>query len=387
VNKKPNETPLPKEIDQWLSGIVDGAVTAVTPIAGGGQRKTHFVDVDGGGHNGLVLQISSDGGPYHGKGTTSLAREGATFAALATSPAATIAPEIVGVSPDGNAILTIRAPGESDFDGIEDEARRAALTQSFVEALATLHRVDADIFADAGYAPVGDGPDAARKWVGVWRRLFEDVTRPAPLIRFALQWLDANAPDVDGPIVLCHGDTGPGNFLFEDQKLTKLVDWELSHFGDYHSDLGMLALRGYQLGAMVDLDGALAHYAKVSGRRVDGWKVRYHRALALILGNVTTLSQLDKAVATGQPLVAMPLYLHLAPLLQLWLAEACWIWRALSQNLRPCPRKTPIWSCLTSPSVSTAPGMRLQRLARQAARRTTMMLLRISKPRRGSACL
>ncbi|MCK9541472.1 MAG: phosphotransferase, partial [Novosphingobium sp.] len=163
---------------------------------------------------------------------------------------------------------------------------------------------------------------AARGWLDVWKNLFHRVARPVPLVRFALQWLEANAPNRDGPVVICHGDTGPGNFLFVEDRITKLVDWELTHFGDYHNDLGMMAVRGFQLRGMDGLDAVLAHYARVSGRRVDGWKVRYYRAHSLILGLVTTLKQLDDAVATEKPLVAMPHYLHILPLFQGWLAEA-----------------------------------------------------------------
>lgn len=313
-------TTIPDHLDTWLRSAAPAPVAALRSIAGGGQRKTYFVETEGGPE--LVLQISSGGGPYDGTDITSLAREGRLFDALAGTGAAPIVPELVGVSPAQDAILTVRAPGDSAFDTVADPERRLALTGAFVGALARLHAVDSSVAAEVGFTSIGDGPGAATAWLDVWKNLFRSVNRPVPLIRFALQWLEANAPDREGPVVICHGDTGPGNFLFVGNDLTKLVDWELAHFGDFHNDLGMLAVRGFQLRGMEGQDEALARYARASGRRVDGWKVRYYRALSLILGLVTTLKQLDDAVATEKPLVAMPHYLHILPLFQGWLAEA-----------------------------------------------------------------
>lgn len=38
--------------------------------------------------------------------------------------------------------------------------------------------------------------------------------KPAPLLRFCIDWLERNIPDYDGPTVLVQGDTGPGNFMY-----------------------------------------------------------------------------------------------------------------------------------------------------------------------------
>lgn len=311
------------DLKSWLEGAAGGKIHAVKPISGGGQRKTFFVEMEDPAKPELVLQIATGGGPFDGTDIVSLDREGRLFRALADSGAASIAPQLVGVSPASNAIATVRASGTSDFDQLADGPTKEALALSYVDSLVLLHSVGAEVAKDVGYAAIGEGKSAARSWLGVWQRHFENnVSRPVPLVRFALKWLHENAPDRETPVTICHGDVGPGNFLFDGEGVTRLVDWELTHLGDFHDDLGMMSVRGYQLRAMGDLDAALARYAKSSGRRVDGWKVRYYRAVALILGLTTSLSQLDKAAATRKPLIAMPLYLHLVPLFQMWVAEA-----------------------------------------------------------------
>ncbi|MCW2786108.1 MAG: putative aminoglycoside phosphotransferase, partial [Marmoricola sp.] len=56
-------------------------------------------------------------------------------------------------------------------------------------------------------------------------------------------------------------------------------DWELSHLGDPHDDLGWLALRATQEPFTVLAD-RFADYAALTGRIVDLDRVRYYRAFA-----------------------------------------------------------------------------------------------------------
>ena len=42
------------------------------------------------------------------------------------------------------------------------------------------------------------------------------------------------------------GDTGPGNFMYQDGKVTAVVDWELAHLGDPMDDIAWLSLRTVQ---------------------------------------------------------------------------------------------------------------------------------------------
>src|SRR3546814_12125836 len=64
-----------------------------------------------------------------------------------------------------------------------------------------------------------------------------------PLVSRALEWLRANVPADDGPVVLVQGDTGPGNFLSEEGKVTGVIDWELAHLGDPMEDIAGLSGR------------------------------------------------------------------------------------------------------------------------------------------------
>ena len=78
---------------------------------------------------------------------------------------------------------------------------------------------------------------------------------PEPIVALSLEWLFANVPHTDvGPCFL-QGDTGPGNFMFEGDRVTHLVDWEISHFGDPMEDLAAICVR--------DMVTPFAHLAHV----------------------------------------------------------------------------------------------------------------------------
>lgn len=61
-----------------------------------------------------------------------------------------------------------------------------------------------------------------------------------PLVHRALAWLEANVDRVSGPRTLVHGDLGFHNNLCENDHLSAILDWELTHIGSPALDLGYL---------------------------------------------------------------------------------------------------------------------------------------------------
>jgi hypothetical protein len=100
-----------------------------------------------------------------------------------------------------------------------------------------------------------------------------------PLLRLSADWLERNVPDYEGPVVLVQGDTGPGNFMYEDGNVTAVVDWELSHFGDPMDDIAWLSLRTVQ-DTFTYLPDRLREYQALSGYRIDVARVWYYRLFA-----------------------------------------------------------------------------------------------------------
>jgi len=59
-------------------------------------------------------------------------------------------------------------------------------------------------------------------------------------------------------------------------RVTHLVDWEISHFGDPMEDLAAICVRD-MVTPFAHLPSLFAHYGEVSGTHVDLDRVRYHR--------------------------------------------------------------------------------------------------------------
>ncbi|MET0986030.1 MAG: phosphotransferase family protein [Steroidobacteraceae bacterium] len=316
---QPPASPATSDDREWITEQV-GNIVRFDRLPGGGQRLTWLLDVQPkhGGPAQLILQRVGFG-PYVGTPLADFEWQSAVLRELGAAGVAV--PGVVALSPDGNAMLSTRIAGSSEFDALADTRQRRAVARSFLAELAKLHRVDATkLKLPARVRMPRSCREAALAWVELWQQLFDSkVQRPAPVVRIALQWLKAHAPEAEGHLTICWGDVGPGNFLFEGDQCTALLDWELTHIGDPHDDLGILALRAYQMSDFGDINADLTLYEQLSGMPVDRQRVKYYRLASLVMGTVTSLIQLDREVA-GR--VAMPLYLHLVPYLQWLIAQA-----------------------------------------------------------------
>ena len=89
------------------------------------------------------------------------------------------------------------------------------------------------------------------------------------LARTQLEHLLHHVPEYDGDPVLVQGDTGPGNFMYDGDRVTAIVDWELAHLGDPMDDIAWLSWRATQQGWPDFPDADLREYEAASGIEVD----------------------------------------------------------------------------------------------------------------------
>ena len=255
---------------EWIEGITGGRIVDARRPPGGGSRELYLVDVErpDGTVVPLVLRCEA-GGSFTGT-EISPAKEAVVYRAL--EPTAVPVPRVIGMAPGDAALLMERVPGTSDLASAGDAARSAAMT-SFVDALAALHNLDVDALPLPGFARPATAEDHARLDLAMWARLADEgVLRLDPLVRFAGAWLHAHAPATVRRTVLVQGDTGPGNFVFEDGAVTGIVDWEFAHVGDPMDDLAWILMRG--LGG--DPEPYLVRYREKSGIEVDERSVAYY---------------------------------------------------------------------------------------------------------------
>ena len=166
-----------------------------------------------------------------------------------------------------------------------------ALTPQFIGYMAEVHKTD---LANSGlddYAIPRPGTTDAALWqVNYWTKVRElDTTDCSPLLTLAETWLYDHLPVCEEPVLL-HGDHRLGNFLFDEDSLqiTAILDWELSHVGDFHEDLAysfdpLFGSRDrdgtFLVGSMFTTDYLVEHYQEISGRTVNADTLHWYRVL------------------------------------------------------------------------------------------------------------
>jgi aminoglycoside phosphotransferase (APT) family kinase protein len=206
-------------------------------------------------------------------------------------------PTFLGFSAEHQLILMEAIPGTNDLAEAADDAARAEIMKEYYEQLARLHAIDVDSLESAGLEIPRSAEEIALE--GKFQFMEEDFRavqsrlRPEPLLELGIWWLHANVPSGKRRRCFVQGDTGPGQFMFADGRLTALIDWELAHIGDPMLDLGVARMRNllYPVGSLRE---PMAHYERVSGRPIDRHALQYYTVMSMLispLGMAETIQQ------------------------------------------------------------------------------------------------
>lgn len=267
-----------------LAAAVEAAsgarVVAVRPRGGGGaSREGAELDLAWPDGRNAAAYMNYDVHKAGAGDDAAFLREAAILRALSGPLAGAgvrVAPYYASV-PDQRALVCGMIAGKDRFGGIADPAQRDALAKDFMGQLAALHRIDVAASPVDGMGPLEPAEAFIRRRIGELRK-GNSGRAWDPLIHLSLDWLEANVPaNMPAPVIV-HGDAGPGNFLYEDDRVTALLDWELVHYGDPMADLAMLAIRMLFQG-FVPLPQAFAAYEAAGGHKVDLPRLIYWRLL------------------------------------------------------------------------------------------------------------
>jgi aminoglycoside phosphotransferase (APT) family kinase protein len=172
------------------------------------------------------------------------------------------------VTPDGAWVLFHRLPGRprtsipEDRPG-EQRARGRLLAQFHAAAAATGITDQRDGFT--GPAEVVGDPELEH-WLRVHEATRSDEGRMLRACRAAAaEWFEAFGGNLDAPRSVIHGDFAPWNLLFEDGRLTGVLDFEATHHTFQVADFA-LSWRGYQ-------DDVLRGYDEVRALSDVEWRL------------------------------------------------------------------------------------------------------------------
>jgi aminoglycoside phosphotransferase (APT) family kinase protein len=283
----------------WIVDVTGTEALTVTRNPGGASRAGYAVDarLPDGTMRELWLRTDPGFGPQSAT-RYSLRREAAVYRALRPTPM--LIADLVAVHPDLPAFLMRRVTGESRFAQIDDPAIQASIAREFFDQLAALHRLDPSDLELPELGSPGDLADHVREEIGEWEQQYAAAGGGVPAISLAGGWLRANIPADGGwPVVLVQGDTGPGNFMFDDGRLVAVTDWELAHWGDLHDDLAWVLVRD-TLERFPDLEARFTDYEQASGFTIDGLRLRYFRVLAQYRATIGTLAGLRSRDSRGE---------------------------------------------------------------------------------------
>nr|WP_314434158.1 phosphotransferase family protein [uncultured Brevundimonas sp.] len=162
------------------------------------------------------------------------------------------------------------------------------LAPQFTRHIAALHNLDFSTRSlELFDVPRANSTDAALWQVNAFARSWhDDRLEAAPILSLTERWLRENAPICESPC-LVHGDYRMGNFLFTepDGLITAVLDWELSHIGDFHEDLsyilrprfGSVGPDGQLLvSGLMPKSVFLEQYEALSGRRIRNEVIAYY---------------------------------------------------------------------------------------------------------------
>ncbi|MCP4904535.1 MAG: phosphotransferase [bacterium] len=233
---------LPEGVLEWIAEIGGGEVTHLHRHVA--RREAWVVDVtrpDGSLLEGF-LRLQRDEG---GVDPRRLERETRITQALGETDIPVT--KVHGWNADQRATLFGRDPGRSDIDKLESVSEQRAIMEDFIRVVARMHKLDLDALdLDDIMAPrpttveqtaLGEVDVIVSQW-----KHFLDVYRD-PLTTYGIDWLRRFVPKEVARVSLVQGDTGPVNFMFQGDRVSSVIDWEIGHWGDPMEDLGNIVVR------------------------------------------------------------------------------------------------------------------------------------------------
>lgn len=250
------------------------------------RREAWIVDVQDPTGNVLEGFLRIDRNP-RASDHISLRREADICRAL--RPLGIPVPALLGWNEEYHVGLFSRERGSADIDTLDDAQRQRRVMEDFIDIIARIHLLEPGQLGLAG--KLGEKPVTATECA------LDDVDRQLqqfdwflsqytdPLISYAVQWLRRHAPQDVERICLVQGDTGPVNFMFEDDRVTAIVDWEWGHWGDPMEDLGNICVREFW-NPSGGLKGLFRRYEQVSGIPYDRFTAMYYRVQQNVRGMI-----------------------------------------------------------------------------------------------------
>ena len=275
---------------------VDAAVENLRALTGGASRSTWAFDaVTPEERRALILRI---GPPDDVHASMELEARVQAVAAAAGTPVPHVLVADNSAAALGNPFLiceevegeTIARRIERQLEKAGGQTARSRLLSQCAQALAAIHRADAD-----------DPELATQDQLAEWRSRLDAMGDTTATFEWAFRWLAANRP-APSPPHLVHGDYRMGNLIVDGSDLAAVLDWELVHVGEVYEDLAWFCIRAWRFGAPADraagglgsVEDFLCGYEQAGGTAVDRAAFHWWLVLATLRWGVICRYQAER---------------------------------------------------------------------------------------------
>ena len=248
------------ELKNILSALlaVEAPITAVTPMTTGFSNDTYLIEGPD-----LILRLPpAAGAMLDGHDVIGQAR---IYAALGNTPGAPPVPRILLVEESADLLaapffIMGRIAGESvsDIDmqpwfTDASDAVRNIMCRDWVSAFANLAHLSPLVVLGAPVSPEDD--------LRMWQR-FADGAQCPQLADMIERLLRTPAP-ISGEPAVIQGDSKLSNLMWDDYRISAMLDWEMSLNGDPLADLAYMLY-------LFESDEVITLWERVSGRSAQG---------------------------------------------------------------------------------------------------------------------
>ncbi|MFA7553495.1 MAG: phosphotransferase [Spongiibacteraceae bacterium] len=186
-------------------------------------------------------------------------------------------PHVYGMLDDPVAIVMDVIPGKINLATADSDVARQAVRKQYVSVLADIHRIPIEAFASIGLQPPASPQKVAlnlyQQCEKIYRQRMSD--RHFPLMEFIWRWVKNNAPKHRQRSAFVTADSG--QFLFDGDKLTGLIDFEVGYIGDPLAEFSGMRLRD-STEPLGDINTLIDQYEALTGDTIDHHSVEYHTA-------------------------------------------------------------------------------------------------------------
>ncbi|MFA5525064.1 MAG: phosphotransferase family protein [Tissierellales bacterium] len=207
-------------------------------------------------------------------------------------------------------IVSRKAPGRNVGSSIgATENVTSGMIASLAMEVAKIHRLDLSRYTDqmAGtllekqWHSASDMAKAALDVVSYWRWMGEKAgIAPSTVLERGLRWLEDNVMPCDQKPVLLHGDYGLHNVMIDDDRVTAVLDWEVSHIGDPAEEISWLLCSA---GDQLDEEAFLKLYYQAGGPLISEYRLRYFdvfQCVKMSIAPLAALKMLDRRIDNPQ---------------------------------------------------------------------------------------